>query len=87
MRVSIDNKDSGYETFVNIRKSGLVHVLLDGAEVMDVITADEESDYVLAFKNDKHGNPIQSGGQWEVEERRGSVKILIQPDRQSMHAL
>ncbi len=81
MRVSMDEKDSGFKTWVKLRDIG-VYVFLDGDEVQDVITADDDLGYILKYTSDDAGDPVViDGNEWAVEELAGAVEIVVGPLR------
>lgn len=66
MRVSTDKNDTGYANFL-----GHFAVTLDGAELQDVVTADEEAGYVY-----KAVEPFQvARDEVVMEELYGTVVI------------
>lgn len=76
MRISIDASDRGSDLWSRVRDAGC-HIFLDGKELRDVITADEEDGYILKYKEDDVGNLVSVGNEWQVEELRGDVRIVV----------
>lgn len=72
MRISVDEKDPGFANF----RGHATKVLLDGVEVHDCITADEEAGECLCYKDDENGKPVLDGDEIATEIRRGKVQII-----------
>lgn len=80
MRISADKTDPGYSPDYRHFKP-----MLDGVEVMNCITADEEDGMVLAYVLDARGKPQGdpgNPGRVMTEIRRGVVTIVdMRPER------
>ncbi len=76
MRVSVDKDDPGYKNFPTHR---LCKVYLDGAELKNCITADEEEGEVLCYVEDENGELVltDDGEAVKTEIRHGAVTIGI----------
>ncbi|MGO4641708.1 hypothetical protein AB4Z43_25030 [Mesorhizobium sp. 2RAF45] len=73
MRISADNDDAGY---VSAERRRGVRIYLDGIDLKDVITADEEDGYILRALRDDLQLLVFENGQLVTEEMRGKVKII-----------
>ena len=86
MRVSADKTDDGYRYFAMLKANGKdVFVFLDGVEVKNCVTADDERGFVIRYVPDEHGDvqidPVDNNRIWE-ERLTGVVEIKI---RESKH--
>ena len=82
MHLSCRKDDAGYERYVVLSADNDFKFFVDGTEVDQVITADEEEGFLLTYPRDV-GGKIQLGpGRTLVTERRaGVVRIDIMPRR------
>ena len=79
MRVSCSDKDPGYENYWRHRVNGKTpKVFLDGKEVKQCVTADEEEGYVLRNLLNDDGEAYLVAHTKEVAraEERGKVEIV-----------
>jgi hypothetical protein len=74
MRISVDKNDPGFDE----RRAMDATVYLDGVEIRNCVTADEELGECICFVLDRHG-PLQDDGSYETltEVKRGVVKIVF----------
>lgn len=74
MRISVNTNDPGNANFNQI---GLVKVFLDGKEVENVITADEEQGFVIRVWLDENGKEFidKATGTLQLENLHGVVTI------------
>ena len=72
MRMSGNKEDPGFKNYRPGTK-----VFLDGVELKDVITADEEDGLAIVVKRNKENQVFLDGGQIAQEEKRGQVRIEI----------
>ncbi|ACL58457.1 hypothetical protein [Methylobacterium nodulans] len=76
MRISVDERDSGYRTLLQWGgPPAAIKVTLNGQEVFRCITADEELGEVLVGVVDGNGHPVVDGNEVRREWWRGVVKI------------
>lgn len=71
MRKSVIRNDPGYDPNVDKYK-----VFLNGRELFDCHTADEEKGEALVYKIDDKGNIVRHGNIIEEEILYGEVKII-----------
>lgn len=73
MRLSVDEKDPGYGPDIYD-----VTILLDGAPIKNVITADEELGELLVSVTDAEGHFVLDKARdcFVTETRRGKVQII-----------
>lgn len=77
MRLSVRKDDPGYPAWSRIDQKAEVRVYLDGIQVEECITADEEAGYVLCNKL-KNGKPfITKTQEVATEKRHGRVEIRV----------
>lgn len=82
MRVSTFEDDPGYINWMQVcyeyGHSSIV-ITLDGEEVKDCVTADEDGDmgHVIVLKCDKNDRPVIKDNQLCYEKRCGNVKVII----------
>ncbi|GJE00553.1 hypothetical protein [Methylobacterium isbiliense] len=78
MRISVDERDSGYRTLVEWGgpTAGIL-VTLNGEEVFGCITADEELGEVLVQVFDENDCPVVNGDEFRREWRRGVVEVSM----------
>jgi hypothetical protein len=74
MRLSMDKDDPGYDPGYDPARGIHAKVLLDGVEVKNCLTADEEKGEVVVLRLD-----LQPGGEASPprETRRGKVRIIL----------
>ncbi len=81
MRLSTDETDAdAYQALCNIQMRGKIpRIYLDGVEIKNCITADDEKGEALAYKQRPDGTFVidASGENVEVEVLRGKVEIKI----------
>lgn len=81
MRISCDENDPGYHNWLKLRSDAGAwnKVLLDGKEIKDVITADDERGYVLRYVRSLTGNiRVDYGAKKAItEELHGKVEIVM----------
>ncbi|PBC23475.1 MULTISPECIES: hypothetical protein [unclassified Mesorhizobium] len=74
MRISADIGDAGY---VPAEDRHGVRIFLDGIEIKDVITADEECGYILRARRDSLCLLVAKDGELVTDEMYGQVKITV----------
>ena len=80
MRASVDKNDPGYSPEASEFKA-----YLDGVYVSNVITADEEQNYLIRYCTDEDGALILDGfGEYLTEKHIGNISISI-PERICEH--
>jgi hypothetical protein len=72
MRISVEKGDSGYTKDVR----GVL-VFVDGVEVKNCLTADEELDFVVVLLTASDGQPVIAGDRFQTEVKRGRVAIVM----------
>ena len=72
MRISMDKADRGYNTLIGPRAK----IFLDGEEVKNCVTADEELGLVICYLVEEN-KLITRGGRFVMIERHGAVRIVI----------
>ncbi len=78
MRISVDQRDPGFDFYVKLRQAGhSVRVLLDGEELPGVVTADEDSGEVVVHRYTAQGKIVTQAGRTILERRRGRVIIIV----------
>lgn len=78
MRISCDERDSGYPTYIaHGERARKARVLLNGDDVKFCITADEELGEILVYSTDKDGRFVTQGDEAKTEWRRGRVQIVM----------
>lgn len=75
MRRSIRRSDPGFNPDVYE-----CVIFLNGIEIDDVITADEEQGFLERYCTDEHGDYIPIGNELKTEIRHGIVRILYRED-------
>lgn len=75
MRVSCEEGDAGYVTFILERGRMPQKVYLDGVLIHDAITADDELGVVIRYKRDRDDNLILDGDGAARETLHGRVEI------------
>lgn len=82
MRISCLKEDTGYEAYL-INRNADITVYVDGELIDDVITADDESGYVLAMNRDDEGKVMLNNDKSKIVEREllGKVKIVLGKDQ------
>lgn len=75
-RYSCEHTDPGWSNYHRQRMKS-VRILLDGKDVTEVITADEEQGYILRHKTDDNGHILINFDAQETlkEELHGKVKV------------
>lgn len=82
MRISIIDDPGEFnflELAARIGEANRICVFVDGVEIDDVQTADEEAGFVLKEKRDANGELMIIDDEWATEELRGKVEIKIVP--------
>jgi hypothetical protein len=80
MRLSCRENDAGYLSWIGLKKHrAKVRFFLDGVEVKDVITADDEEGFLLVYVYDESGKHQLSSDRTEAltERRTGVVRIEV----------
>jgi hypothetical protein len=79
MRISVDEADPGYETYVASKIANKrAHVFVDGVEIKQVTMADEEAGYVSTFKRMSDGQLyVTEDGCLIAHHLKGSVKVEL----------
>jgi len=78
MRISADKDNVGY---VPAEQRRGVQIRLDGQELSEVITADEEQGYVCRIMRDDQHRIVTKGGTVATEELRGTVEVILPSGR------
>ena len=71
MRISVDPADPGY-----VQGSSIYQVYLDGRQLKDCVTADEERGNLICYKHE-NGKPVinKAGDEFVLETLQGKVEI------------
>lgn len=79
MRLSVDSDDPGAVAFAELQARGKSAVVrLDGQEVVDCFTADEEAGLIVRTKTDADGHLVLTpGGEIVRETLTGTVSIEV----------
>jgi hypothetical protein len=72
MRISVDQKDSGFCALLPV--AGMI-ISLDGSEIRDVITADEEAGEIVRGARNAAGELYIIGDEVAKETLRGTVVV------------
>lgn len=81
MRLSADQDDPGFYPWCVLRnRDGYPSVWVDGVEVHDVITVDDDVGLVVRYRRDAKGHFVLDGEDIAREELRGDVLIQIKTD-------
>lgn len=74
MRISSDRTDPGFDEWDKIERLA-ARVYLDGVEIKDVITADEEAGMVIRYKRNAGGGLVLDGHVLVRETLYGVVEL------------
>lgn len=79
MRISVSPNDPGRAAYDEMREAGkTMKVYLDGNEVFDVITADEEQGYVISNRTNPNGTLFMDPeGSLVQDVERGNVEVKL----------
>ena len=77
MRVSVEKGDPGEAAFGALPEPHGVRIFLDGKEVTDAVTADDEIGMVRALRKDADGHLVMDGGEVAIETLHGKVGIVL----------
>ena len=80
MRISADKHDRGHYEFISRLSQGLnVIIMLDGAVIQDVVTADDEAGFVEFYPRNEAGEfyPDASGEAITRERKSGAVTFVF----------
>lgn len=78
MRVSTDKSDPGYPLFMRTQQEGvLLKVYLDGQEIDEVETADEEEGVLVRYCTGENGELLLTPSREEIEREtlQGRVEV------------
>lgn len=81
MRLSCRPDDAGYERYIELMAGNELKFFLDGVEIKEAITADDEEGFVLVYVDDGNGKPLLNLARTEAltDRRAGAVRIEIHP--------
>lgn len=78
MRISSDEKDSGYSQFVMARANGKwVHAYLNDVRVQKCVMADTDIGVITRLRTDDQGNGVLAADRESIERvtERGTVRV------------